>query len=64
MAVQEDKVMEDFELESLQMEGDHSQKVKAHPSEAIIGGFCKTPFGAKSALLTSDSNFSQIAYGQ
>jgi hypothetical protein len=28
------------------------------------GGSCKTPFGVKSALLMSDSNFSQIAYDQ
>jgi hypothetical protein len=30
-AVQDDKVMQDFELESLLMGGDHSQKVKAPP---------------------------------
>jgi hypothetical protein len=30
-AVQDDKVMQDFDLESLLMEGDHSQKVKATP---------------------------------
>jgi hypothetical protein len=28
--------MQDFELESILMRGDHSQKVKAPPSEAII----------------------------
>jgi hypothetical protein len=30
-AVQDDKVMQDFELESLLMGGDHSQKVKPPP---------------------------------
>jgi hypothetical protein len=35
-AVQDDKVLQDFELESLLMGGDHSQKVKAPPSEAIM----------------------------
>jgi hypothetical protein len=30
-AVQDDKVMQDFELESLSMGVDHSQKVKATP---------------------------------
>jgi hypothetical protein len=31
MAVQDDKVMQNFELESLSMWVDHSQKVKANP---------------------------------
>jgi hypothetical protein len=33
-AVQDDKVMQDFELESLSMGVDHSQKVKATPIES------------------------------
>jgi hypothetical protein len=36
-AVQDDKVMEDFELESLLMGGDHSQKVKASPIRSNYG---------------------------
>jgi exodeoxyribonuclease V beta subunit len=36
-AVQDDKVMQDFELESLLMEGDHSQKVKALPIRSDYG---------------------------
>jgi hypothetical protein len=35
-AVEDDKVMQDFELESLLMGGNHSQKVKAPPLEAIM----------------------------
>jgi hypothetical protein len=30
-------VMQDFELESLLMEGDHSQKVKASPIRSVYG---------------------------
>jgi pimeloyl-ACP methyl ester carboxylesterase len=36
-AVQDDKVMQDFELESLLMGGDHSQKVKAPPIRSGYG---------------------------
>jgi UDP-N-acetylglucosamine/UDP-N-acetylgalactosamine diphosphorylase len=36
-AVQDDKVMQDFELESLLMGGDHSQKVKAPPIRSDYG---------------------------
>jgi len=35
-AVQDDEVMQDFESESLLVGGDHSQKVKAPPPEAIM----------------------------
>lgn len=36
-AVEGDKVMQDFELESLLMGGDHSQKVKAPPIKSDYG---------------------------
>jgi F-type H+-transporting ATPase subunit gamma len=36
-AVQDDKVMQDFDLESLLMRGDHSQKVKAPPVRSNYG---------------------------
>ena len=36
-AVQDDKVMQDFESESLLMGGDHSQKVKAPPIKSDYG---------------------------
>jgi hypothetical protein len=46
-AVQDDKVMEDFELESLMMGGDHSQKVKAPP--------IKSDYGSKDCVNLSSS---------
>ena len=36
-AVQDNKVMQDFELESFSMGADHSQKVKAGPIEKDYG---------------------------
>jgi hypothetical protein len=47
-AVQDDKVMQDFELESFLMGGDHSQKVKAPP--------IRSDYGSKNCVNLSSSN--------
>jgi UTP---glucose-1-phosphate uridylyltransferase len=47
-AVQDDKVMQDFELESFLMGGDHSQKVKEP--------FIRSDYGSKDCINVSSSN--------